>query len=343
MGFGEETDELRDARLIAEKFGTDHHELIVDSSDGMRLYPKMIWHMEAPKYNLYPWFVCELVRKYVTVCLSGNGGDEIFGGYVARYENALRIQRLSEKRMSTLLRVAGALQGFSTDTKTRNRLRVLHSLGDDVGEYLILAGAMPDPFNQQMFKDAVSTSELRECYAPFFSSKTGFLDGLMRAELRTKLVDDLLSVDDTMSMAHSLELRVPLIDNRIVDHMARVPWQYKFIPGGYGKVSLREVMKDILPCDSFRKPKWGFSVDVYSWYKGELGELIRQILPSSDIINQYFAADVIQRLINRFTSSRDRRIQVLLWQLLGFHFWHRIFIDSDMPQKAQLEINALAA
>jgi asparagine synthase (glutamine-hydrolysing) len=100
MGFGEETDELQDARLIAEHFGTDHHELIIDSSQGMKLYPRMIWHMEVPKYNLYPWFVCELVRKHVTVCLSGNGGDEVFGGYVTRYQHALRIQELTCKSLS---------------------------------------------------------------------------------------------------------------------------------------------------------------------------------------------------------------------------------------------------
>src|SRR5208337_200182 len=108
MGFGEDTDELQDAKLIAEHFGTDHHELIVDSSQGMKFYPRMIWHMEAPKYNLYPWFVCELVRKHVTVCLSGNGGDEVFGGYIARYENALRIEKLSRRHISPILRTAGA-------------------------------------------------------------------------------------------------------------------------------------------------------------------------------------------------------------------------------------------
>src|SRR3989304_6553988 len=96
MGFGEETDEFRDARVVAAHFGTEHEELMVDSSLGMRLYPKMIWHMESPKYNLYPWFVCELVRKHVTVCLSGNGGDEVFGGYFARYQNAVRIGNISQ-------------------------------------------------------------------------------------------------------------------------------------------------------------------------------------------------------------------------------------------------------
>jgi len=344
MGFGEETDELRDAKLIAEHFGTDHHELIVDSSQGMRIYPKMIWHMEAPKYNLYPWFVCELVKKYVTVCLSGNGGDELFGGYIARYQNALRIQNLGHKSLARLFRVAGALERISTDLRTRNRFRVLQALGDYTREYLVLAGAMPDSINNNLFKEAkFSTRELYECYAPFFPADSSFLDGLMRAELRTKLVDDLLSVDDTMSMAHSLELRVPLIDNRIVDLMTPLPWQSKFRQGGNGKLLLRQVTKDLLPKESLRKPKWGFSVDIYSWFKGELGELVHQILPNSTVLDRYFSKAVIQKLLDRSGSPTERRYQVLLWQLLGFHLWHKIFIDSVRPDRVKLEINALAA
>ena len=343
MGFGEETDELQDAKLIAEHFGTDHHELIVDSSQGMKLYPRMIWHMEAPKYNLYPWFVCELVRKHVTVCLSGNGGDEVFGGYVARYRHALDIEKLSHNPLSSALRAIHPLEGLSSDMKTRNRFRVLQALGDQTREYLILAGAMPESLNRKLFKSAdYSGEELQESYAPFFTEGSSFLNNLMRAELRTKLVDDLLSVDDSMSMAHSLELRVPLIDNRIVDLMTLLPWQMKF-RADRGKLLLRQVVKDLLPKDSLQKPKWGFSVDVNAWYKGEVGELVRQIIPDSTIINRYFTKTVVQKLMDRAASSMERRYQVLLWQLLGFHFWHRIFIDSDRPEMAPLEINALAA
>jgi len=340
MGFGEETDELQDARIIAEYFGTDHHELIVDSSQGMRLYPKMIWHMEAPKYNLFPWFVCELVRKHVTVCLSGNGGDEVFGGYVARYQHALGIERLSRNPLSSALRAVHPLEGLSSSIRTQNRFRVLQALGDQTREYLILAGAMPEAFNKKLFNANYSESELQDCYAPFFPADSSFLDNLMRAELRTKLVDDLLSVDDTMSMAHSLELRVPLLDNRIVDLMTPLPWQLKFRPD-YGKLPLRQVVKDLLPKNSLQKPKWGFTVDVSAWYRGEVGELVRQIVPDSRVISQYCTNAIVRKLIDR--SSMERRYQVLLWQLLGFHFWHRIFIDSDRPEMTQLEINALAA
>ena len=344
MGFGESTDEFRDAKLIADRFGTEHYELVVDSSQAMKLYPRMLWHMEAPKYNLYPWFVCELVRKHVTVCLSGNGGDEMFGGYVARYENALKIQKLSRKAITPFLRSAGALQKVTEDTATKNRFRVLQSLGDDSNEYLILAGGMSDSSNHQLFKaHNYSADELRQSYEGDFEEGHSFLDGVMRAELRTKLVDDLLSVDDTMSMAHSLELRVPLLDNRIVDLMVPVPWEVKYLPPNHGKLPLRKVLKDLLPEVSLQKPKWGFSVDVYAWYRGELGELIRQIVPESKVINDYFSESRIRKLIDRSNSRKERRAQVLLWQLLGFHYWHRIFIESERPERAVLEINTLAA
>ena len=341
LGFGEETDELQDARLIAEHFGTDHHELIVDSSQGMRLYPKMIWHMEAPKYNLYPWFVCELVRKHVTVCLSGNGGDEVFGGYVARYRHALRIDRLNHNPLAPLLQIITPLESISGDMSTRNRFRVLQALGDQTSEYLILAGAMPESLNKKLFKNVNYSAEaLRESYDTFFPARSSFLDNLMKAELRTKLVDDLLSVDDSMSMAHSLELRVPLLDNRIVDIMTPLAWQSK-LRDGYGKILLRQVVKDLLPATSLQKPKWGFSVDVNAWYQGEAGELIRQVVPDSSVINQYFSNTTIQKLIHRAGSSTERRYQILLWQLLGFHYWHRIFIDSERPENVPLEVAAL--
>jgi asparagine synthase (glutamine-hydrolysing) len=343
MGFGEETDEFRDARAVADHFGTEHEELMVDSSLGMRLYPKMIWHMESPKYNLYPWFVCELVRKHVTVCLSGNGGDEVFGGYFARYQNAVRIGNISKSPLAPLLRAAGDLsQSIFNNLKVKNRFRVLSALGDGATEYAVLAGAFPESFNAGLFRDRPGANQLRDHYSTFFKT-SDFMQGLMNAELRTKLVDDLLSVDDTMSMAHSLELRVPLLDNRIVDVMCTVPWQLKYRPGTYGKLLLRKAVQDLLPQESLRKPKWGFSVNVSTWYNGELGELVKQILPESEVIRKYFNEGTIRRLIERPFSPADRRYHVLLWQLLGFHFWHRMFIDTDRVGTSTLEIDALVA
>jgi asparagine synthase (glutamine-hydrolysing) len=227
--------------------------------------------------------------------------------------------------------------------KKRNRLRVLQALGDNAAEYLILAGAFPDSFNAKLFKEENSKSSLREHYAPFFEG-VDFVQGLMNAELRTKLVDDLLSVDDTMSMASSLELRVPLLDNRIVELMTTVPWRLKFEPGTYGKLLLRRVVQKVLPPESMRKPKWGFSVNVQAWYNGELGELIRQILPESNVLAKYFQTKTVQRILGETTGAlKDRRLQILLWQLLGFHFWHKIFIESENVDAAKLQVEALVA
>jgi asparagine synthase (glutamine-hydrolysing) len=344
MGFGEETDEFKDARVIAERFGTDHHELTVDSSEAMKLYPRMIWHMEAPKYNLYPWFVAELVHKHVKVCLSGNGGDEVFGGYYARYRNALRIQKLAANPLAQLVGVAcKPVKALTTNPRTLSRVRVLENLGDNAREYFVLAGVLSESLNQKLLKSGWSASELVEHYASFFQG-VDLVQGLMNAELRTKLVDDLLSVDDTMSMAHSLELRVPLLDNRVVDLMATVPWRMKYAGGTEGKLLLRKVVAKHLPERILRKPKWGFSVNVQTWFRGELGELIRQVIPESDVIPRYFNERMVQRLLHRTTGrADDRRFQVLLWQLLGFHFWHKIFIESEAVNYADLRVRTLAA
>ena len=344
MGFGEESDEFKDAKVVAEKFGTDHRELTVDSSQAMKLYPKMIWHMEAPKYNLYPWFVCELVHKHVKVCLSGNGGDEVFGGYYQRYANALRVERLAASPFSAFIRSSSLpLQLLPVNMKARNRLRTLNALGDKVEEYLILAGVLPDSLNGKLFKTPVSREEIRSQYTPYFD-RVDLLQGLMNAEMRTKLVDDLLSVDDTMSMAHSLELRVPLIDNRIVELMATVPWQMNYRPGTYGKLLLRQIIGKMLPEKTLQKAKWGFSVNVQAWFNGELGELIRQVVPESDVLPKYLNSQTVRKILRRTTgAAQDRRLQVLLWQLLGFHFWHKIFIESEQVNATNLHVEELVA
>jgi asparagine synthetase B (glutamine-hydrolysing) len=126
--------------------------------------------------------------------------------------------------------------------------------------------------------------------------------------------------------------------------MTRVPWRLKYAQGTHGKLLLRKVVGKILPEESLRKPKWGFSVNVQAWYSGELGELVRQTLPESDVLPKYFDIRTVRRLVEHTTGSADdRRSQVLLWQMLGFHFWHRIFIESEHVDAAKLQVEALVA
>jgi asparagine synthase (glutamine-hydrolysing) len=222
-------------------------------------------------------------------------------------------------------------------------MSILQALGDETEEYLVLAGAFPGSFNEKLFRSQGWAEEMHHYYASFFQG-VDLIQGLMNAEIRTKLVDDLLSVDDAMSMANSLELRVPLIDNRIVDLMAKVPWRMKYAAGTYGKLLLRKIIANLLPETSLRKPKWGFSVNVQAWFNQELGECMRQIVPESDVLPKYLDGDTVDRIVNRTTGREgDRRFQVLLWQLLGFHLWHKIFIESERVDAPNLQIEALVA
>lgn len=347
MGFGEETDEFDDARAVAQHFGTDHHELLVDSSMAMRLYPRMIWHQEEPKINLYPWFVSELVRKHVKVCLSGNGGDELFGGYFNRYGHALRIMKLSSSPIAPLARMGGTIiegvAGRFAGLPGSNRARALRALGDHARAYTVLAGVLPSSILRGLCRfDGRGEVAARAHFDPHFGRDGDFVEQLMRAELATKLPEDLLAVDDAMSMAHSLEVRVPFLDNRLLDLMLPVPWRLKYAPGTWGKLILREAVKDLLPARCLRKPKWGFSVDLYAWYRGEMGELARQIIPDSEVVGRYFSRSFLSKLLRRRPNPRDTRYYQLIWQVLGFHFWHKIFIDGENLRNPTLNVESLA-
>jgi asparagine synthetase B (glutamine-hydrolysing) len=104
------------------------------------------------------------------------------------------------------------------------------------------------------------------------------------------------------------------------------------------------VVNKLLPERILRKPKWGFSVNVQAWFRGELGELIRQVVPESDVLPRYFDTGTVQKVLRRTTGKTgDRRFQVLLWQLLGFHFWHKLFIESERVNATNLQVEALVA
>ncbi len=346
MGFGEETDEFADARLVAERFGTDHHELMVDASSAMKLYPKMIWHMEAPKINLYSWFVCEQVRKYVKVCLSGNGGDELFAGYYSRYRNSLRMNALNHPILKPLAKATAAFlkpSGSRRSSRRQNRIRALAAAGDKVRSYSILAGELSDYDRSELFAEKRSSlADSKPYFQSYFGKDDSMIDGLMRAELRTKLPNDLLSVDDSMSMAHSLELRVPLLDNELLDLMIPVPASLSYRKGTHGKLLLRAAVKDLLPEQTLRKPKWGFSVDIYSWYTKEISEIADSVLPDSDVIKEYFNLTFIRKILESQPRKDNTRYYSLIWHLLGFHYWHRIFIDQENIEAPMLTLTSLA-
>ncbi len=320
MGFGHDDDELDDAKKVADFFGTDHYGFTITDRATIELYPQMIWHSEQPKLNTYSWFVDQYARKYVKVCLSGLGGDELFFGYPtsSRYVAFQRAQKLMK------VPAASVLSAFTSGKKKK----VLSSLNDRAKTYLTTVSPVYGSLDDRVFKKPIW--EYREKLRPkmeesFFKSDASFVEQAVYAEFSTKLVDDFLAIDDAMCMAHSLENRVPLLDNQLIDLMLPVEYKYNY-ENGVGKVLLRRAMKGILPEESFRKPKQGFSLDIVKWWTGELGEEIRSTITDSTAVRAYFNVSALKNLIP--TAKESYGTVSLLWHIYAFHVWYGIFVDG---------------
>ena len=320
MGFGHEDDELEDAQKISEYFGTDHHGFQISDRATLEMYPQMIWHSEQPKLNTYSWFVNEFAHKYVKVCLSGLGGDELFFGYPtsSRFTSFQKAQKL--------MKVPGA-QIFSF-VASGKRKAVLSQVKDRAATYLTTVSPTFGSLDSKVFSYDISSYRrgLRDKYeSTYFDNNSDFVEQAVHAEFGTKLCDDFLAIDDSMSMAHSLENRVPLLDNQLVDLMLPIPYKYNY-QNGVGKGLLREAMKGILPEGVFKKPKQGFSLNILKWWPGELGEEIRSTIPESAAVRKYFnvpaLVDLIPSAANSYTSVS------LLWHIYAFHVWHDVFIEN---------------
>ncbi len=324
MGFGHEDDELEDAKRVAEYFGTDHYEFTISDKATIDLYPRMIWHSEQPKLNTYSWFVDQFARKHVKVCLSGLGGDELFFGYPtsSRYVAFQRAQKLMK------VPGASALSAFAGGKKKK----VLSSLSDRAKTYLTTVSPVYESQDSKVFRNSIAPERLSlhdRMEKEFFTAPGSFVQQAVRTEFETKLVDDFLSIDDAMCMAHSLENRVPLLDNQLVDLMLPVEYRYNY-ENGKGKALLRKAMKDLLPEQAFRKPKQGFSLNIVKWWPGELGEEIRRTISDSATVRKYFDANTLKSLIPGAGESYST--VSLLWHIYAFHVWYGIFVEGDRKQ-----------
>ena len=354
MGFGEPTDELEDARKIAEHFETDHHEFIINPFEEFKLFPKAIWHIDMPKINLYPYFVSELASKHVKVVHSGLGSDEILGGYISRYRYIQKAENLNKivpnfvnptasKIASELIKIHAKHGKLTGDYGYRDYLRAISSLGDKTSSYLILVRAFIKEDFDKLYSNYLRNKTFKSVenvFKPYFEDNDmNFLNQTFLAEFKTKLVDDFLIVDDAMSMAHSLESRVPFLDAEVVDFSFNIPSHLKVRKDG-GKYILKKAVSDILPKYVLKKKKWGFYADSYKWFKKGLREYAQQILPNGSIMKKgYFDYGYINRILKHPCDKRLSRHYKLIWTLLSLEIWHKIYIDSDNVYKPDLSID----
>lgn len=334
-----DANELEYARLVAKTFGTDHHEITITPEQFFEALPDLVWHEDEPIGFLASvplYFVSELAARHVKVVLTGEGADEIIAGY-GRYSKALQLLSYGEKYESvtpSFLRNA-VRGGVATLPGVLNRKlnRTFLSREADIENlFFDNFGVFPRSMQKRLF-----SRETREKFAsddPYFRQNAWLekcdaddvLDQLLYADTKTYL-HELLMKQDQMSMAASIESRVPFLDHKLVEYTARLPRELK-LRGNKTKWILREAMKGVLPADILDRPKMGFPVPVGNWFRGPFKHIVDEyVLGSRAAERGIFDHEFVRDLVLRHNAGEDQDERI--WSLVNFEIWQRRFIDGE--------------
>ncbi|MDN5062720.1 asparagine synthase (glutamine-hydrolyzing) [Aliarcobacter butzleri] len=311
-------DERAKSEYMSYMFKTEHYEMVLKSGDMERCMNNFAYHLEEPRVGQsYPnYYAAKLASKFVKVVLSGAGGDELFAGYPWRYYKAVNNDSFDNyidkyygfwKRLISNKDIQNVFSPILKDTKVWTKD--------------IFASVFKTPVNVQTPEEYIN-------HSLYFEAKT-FLHGL-------------LVVDDKLSMAHSLETRVPFLDNNLVDFAQKIPVKFKLAnlnkvikmdeneigkmqKTNDGKVILRKAMSKYIPEDIHKAVKQGFSSPDNSWFKGESIDFVKAKLLNSDAnIYKYMDKDATQKLINEHLEGKQNR-RLFVWSLLNFEEWSSIY------------------
>ena len=319
-------DERRASEMLANRFKTEHYEIVLHAGDMEHVLPALIWHLEDLRVGQsYPnYYVARLASRFVRVVLSGAGGDELFAGYPWRYFRGLNgasggYQDAYYDYWQRLVPDQDRPSFFNAETQAK----VVHHPPREVFRAVFGAHAPSSADLEQVINASL-----------YFESKT-FLHGLF-------------IVEDKLSMAHSLETRVPFMDNDIVDFALRVPPRFKLRDlaraplvdedeagkrtkygaqaTADGKIILREAMKRLVPEDVTSRAKQGFAAPDASWFRGESIDYVNALLRDRAArINDFFEPGYVGRVLQEHSAGQVNH-RLLIWSLLSFEWWLRTFI-----------------
>jgi asparagine synthase (glutamine-hydrolysing) len=344
VGFSGATfaDERPFARMASKKFGTIHHDLTVTANDFRDFLPRYVSHMEEPvceppAISLY--FVSKLARETgVKVLLSGEGGDEAFAGY-PKYRNLMVMERLkaafgpARGLLSAGLKVMELVKG-QDNRHYRNAIPL------PLSEYYFGLAATPEtPFNRgkpsfytpdfaSKVRGEISHQPTREMFSRVAGKS--YLSQMLYVDTNSWLPDDLLVKADKMTMATSVELRVPLLDHQVLEFGASLPDEFK-VKGKSCKRVLRQALQDSVPAEILTRKKAGFPLPYDQWLKSEMKDFLNDTLLSSGAgVNNYFKREELQRMLARQqeTSAQGRAQHALdhsreIFSLLVLELWHQ--------------------
>jgi asparagine synthase (glutamine-hydrolysing) len=319
-------DERRAAEMLANRFKTEHYEVVLHAGDMEAVLPELIWHLEDLRVGQsYPnYYVARLAGKFVKVALSGAGGDELFGGYPWRYYRGLD----ATDREDYLARYYGFWQRLVPDADKAKLFT---------------------PETQRRIGGHSTFDTFRSVFDGFagpLNRRDEYINGSLYFELKTFL-HGLLVVEDKLSMAHSLETRVPFLDNDLVDFAVRLPPTHKLrnidefqnvdenvigkrqryeLETSDGKQVLRRAMERIIPSEVTARAKQGFSAPDASWFRGESIDYIDRLLRNQRaMIYEFIEPGFVSGILDDHISGRHNR-RLLIWSLLSFEWWCRTFL-----------------
>ena len=323
-------DELADGAETAGILGSKHTNVTITRSIFEETLPKIVASLEEPiaASSIVPmYFVCERARQDVKVALVGQGPDELFGGYR---------RHLGVRYGALWARLPGSMRApisSAINALPRNEMlkRGIYSLAvpDRMSRYQYVLSLLPGGQVDHLFRDGLldptSGDTLLECWADMadLMSATDELGGLQFLEVRSTLPDELLMYADKLSMAHSLELRIPYVDKEIVEYVERLPANLK-VRNGSGKWLHRQVCRDYLPGSILKRPKRGFAVNVVDdWFRAAIdSRMTETLLDGGSRIYQYLRATTVRELFEQHSSGREDNHKIL-FSLVLFEEWLR--------------------
>jgi asparagine synthase (glutamine-hydrolysing) len=341
IGFREDSyDELRYARLAAQHFGTEHQEFVV-TPDICAVVDELAWHFDEPFADssaIPTYVVSKMAREHVKVVLSGDGGDELFAGYT-RY--AVERRRGGFARLPRVLR-AGVMQplGRKLPHGAWGRNFIHNVALDPLERYLEEVSVFTrlnrpalytEEFRRRLGDDEGKAAALFRGHAAH-AAGTGALGSLLYLDSKTYLPGDILTKVDRMSMAASLEARVPLLDHKLIEFVARIPPSLK-MKGFETKHVFKQAVRGLVPDEILDRPKQGFGVPIQKWINDELRERVRGTLAEPRTLRRgYFEPAYVRRLVDEHARGR-RDHSTSLWALFMFELWHRTFLDEPKARE----------
>ncbi|MGH8280939.1 MAG: asparagine synthase (glutamine-hydrolyzing), partial [Gammaproteobacteria bacterium] len=336
IGFREpQYDETAHARRVAAVFGTDHQELVLEP-DIVGLLDDIAWYLDEPLGDssaIPTYMVSKLAAQQVTVALSGDGGDELFAGY-DKYRVEAR-ERNYRRIPLPLRRLLGSVsRRMPEGMKGRNFLR--HISLDGADRYLDATTLFKADQKHKLFQPEVAGLMQADSPTRAFTAKHSrfqghWLSGLQQMDLTHYLPLDILTKVDRMSMAHSLETRVPLLDHVLVDYVAGIPPELQF-RHGVTKHLFKRAMRGLLPDEIIDRPKHGFAVPLGAWFRGQLESTVRELLLSERSRQRgIFNAHYLEHLLR--LHRRGRPLDSQLWTLMSFELWCRTFLDRPRRRR----------